>query len=124
MPFGWGESQECYDQYQNQDTASLGHEVLAGGAGFAAMKIFEDRQRKEGKVVSHSFAKELIAGFAAGEVDKLAETKGEDYVREHRMRERAQEQGEHLYDQHYGQDDQYNPQQRQQHSSFDRYNNY
>lgn len=93
------------------------------------MKIFEDRQRKEGtlrlqtetsskqhfntyptgKPVSHAFAKELIAGFAAGEVDKLAETKGEDWVREHRMRERSQEQAEHLYNQHYGQDDQYDP---------------
>lgn len=93
--------------------------------------MFEDRQRKEGmfeaspldfqsdqftnstcstgKPVSHAFAKELLAGFAAGEIDKLAETKGEDWVREHRMRERSQEQAEHLYDQHYGQDDQYDP---------------
>lgn len=51
----------------------------------------------------------MIAGFAAGEVDKLAETKGEDWVREHRMRERTQEQAESLYDQHYGGDDNYNP---------------
>ncbi|KAB8304060.1 hypothetical protein EYC80_005404 [Monilinia laxa] len=62
-----------------------------------------------GKPVSHAFAKELIAGFAAGEVDKLAETKGEDWVREHRLREKSKEQAEHLYDQHYGQDDQYDP---------------
>ena len=57
------------------------------------MKLFEDHQRKEGetailssmnwlltiitgKPVSHAFAKELLAGFAGGEVDKLAETKG------------------------------------------------
>ena len=32
-----------------------------------------------GKPVSHSFAKELLAGFVGGEVDKLAETKGMDY---------------------------------------------
>lgn len=42
-----------YNQYQDaMDTgnhASLGHEALAGGAAFAAMKVFEDRQRKEGK---------------------------------------------------------------------------
>jgi Protein of unknown function (DUF3759) len=42
-----------YNQYQNaMDTgnhASLGHEALAGGAAFAAMKVFEDRQRKEGE---------------------------------------------------------------------------
>ena len=29
-----------------------------------------------GKVVNHQFAKELLAGFVGGEVDKLAETKG------------------------------------------------
>lgn len=131
IQFLLGESQEHYDQYQNEDTASLGHEVLAGGAGFAAMKMFEDRQRKEGtfeapflnlhsnqcansirsigKPVSHAFAKELLAGFASAEVDKLAETKGEDWVREHRMREKSEEQATHLYDQHYGQDDQYDP---------------
>ncbi|QSZ31239.1 hypothetical protein DSL72_000802 [Monilinia vaccinii-corymbosi] len=117
------ESQDHYDQYQNQDTASLGHEVLAGGAGFAAMKMFEDRQRKEGKPVSHAFAKELIAGFAAGEIDKLAETKGEDWVREHRMREKSKEQAEHLYDQHYGQDDQYDPNQRGPPEHLNKYDN-
>ena len=29
-----------------------------------------------GKPVSHQFAKELLAGFAGGEIDKLAETHG------------------------------------------------
>lgn len=29
-----------------------------------------------GKPVSHAFAKELLAGFAGGEIDKLAETHG------------------------------------------------
>lgn len=42
------------------------------------MKVFEDHQRKEGKQVSHQFAKELIAGFAGAEADRLAETKGMD----------------------------------------------
>ena len=51
----------------------------------------------------------MIAGFASGEVDKLAETKGEDWVREHRMREQVQDQANNLYDSHYGQDDQYDP---------------
>ena len=57
------------------------------------MKLFEDRQRKAGKAncsslqihcsqslsgkpVSHEFAKELLAGIAGGEADRLAETKG------------------------------------------------
>lgn len=46
-------NKDNYDNYnQAVDTgnhASLGHEALAGGAAFAAVKVFEDRQRKEGE---------------------------------------------------------------------------
>lgn len=77
-----GESQDAYNQnYDNNgqpNEASFGHEFLGGAAAFAGMKVFEDHQRKEGKQVSHQFAKELIAGFAGAEADKLAETKGMD----------------------------------------------
>ncbi len=38
--------------------------------------------------MSHQFAKEVLAGFVGGEVDKLAETKGMDAY----DRERAQHQ--------------------------------
>lgn len=73
----------------------MSHELVAGAASFEGMKLFEDNQRKQGthrdrlapfshlahidlgKPVSHAFAKELLAGFAGGEVDKLAETHGE-----------------------------------------------
>lgn len=48
LPFT-GESHDAYNQVQNSDNqAELSHEVLAGGASFAAFKMFEDRQRKEG----------------------------------------------------------------------------
>lgn len=46
-------------------------------------------QRKDGKPVSHQFAKELLAGFVGGEVDKLAETKGMDFVDKERAQHRA-----------------------------------
>ena len=73
--------QEVYNQdggYDNPDNkAKFSHELLSGAAAFEGMKLFEDHQRKEGKPVSHQFAKELLAGFAGGEVDKLAETHGE-----------------------------------------------
>jgi len=39
--------------------------------------ISQSAHRNSGKPVSHAFAKELLAGFAGGEVDKLAETHGE-----------------------------------------------
>jgi len=51
--FGWGDGQQQYDQVYNQDQGDendgkFSHELLAGGASFAAMKVFEDQQRKEG----------------------------------------------------------------------------
>lgn len=101
-----------------------------------AMKMFEDRQRKEGKPhfappsfiaakqtqltftsfstgkpVSHQFAKELLAGFAGGEVDRLAETKGADYIDREKAKHQAKRQAEELYDSHYGGNDQYDPSQ-------------
>ena len=69
--------ENSYDQVYNNDNfeenkSSFGHELVAGGAAFAGFKAFEDHQRKEGKPVSHAFAKELVAGFAAAEVDKVS----------------------------------------------------
>ncbi|KAF2816274.1 EXS-domain-containing protein [Mytilinidion resinicola] len=117
MGFGWGESQDNYNQVYNDDQnnqASLGHEVLAGGAAFAGFKAFEDHQRNEGKPVSHQFAKELLAGFAGAEVDKLAETKGEDWFDKEKTKRHAKQNAERLYDEHYVQNqgaDQYDPNQ-------------
>merc|ERR1739838_420314 len=121
MPFGWGESHDAYNQmYDNNNQpqfdnqSSLGHEVIAGGAAFAGFKAFEDHQRSEGKPVSHQFAKELLAGFAGAEVDKLAETKGEDFVDREELKRKARHNAENMYDEHYinGQGaDQYDPNQ-------------
>ena len=84
---------------QPDHEAKFSHELVSGAASFEAMKLFEDHQRKEGKhdqrfpttpfrskadnpcrhtgkQVDHQFAKELLAGFAGGEIDKLAETHG------------------------------------------------
>ena len=113
--------------YDNQ--AKFSHEVIAGGAAFEGMKLFEDRQRKEGKPqaprrkcsiltddvgkpVSHAFAKELLAGFVGGEVDKLAETKGMDEYDAYEAKKRAKDHAERMYDQHYEGMDQYDPNQR------------
>ncbi|CAK4033015.1 Hypothetical predicted protein [Lecanosticta acicola] len=112
--FGFGEARDQYQQSYGSDDgnkAELSHEVLAGGASFAAMKMFEDHQRKEGKPVSHQFAKELIAGFAGAEVDKLAETKGADYIDREKAKRQARDNAEQLYDQQYGGNDQFDPDQ-------------
>ncbi|TKA83575.1 hypothetical protein B0A55_00412 [Friedmanniomyces simplex] len=114
--FGFGEGQQNYDQVYNQDQpdqneGKFSHELLAGGASFAAMKVFEDRQRKEGKPINHQFAKEMLAGIAGGEVDKLCETKGADYIDRERAKREASSRTDQMYDQHYGQYDQYDPNQ-------------
>ena len=54
-----------------------------------------------GKPVSHQFAKELLAGFVGGEVDKLAETKGMDEYDHERAKYQAKEGAGEMYDQHY-----------------------
>lgn len=66
-----------------------------------------------GKAVSHGFAKELLAGFAGGEVDRLAETKGADYIDREKAKRQAKQNAEQLYDQHYGGQDQYDPNQQE-----------
>jgi hypothetical protein len=52
--FGFGEAQDNYNQVYNDDNgggnqAEFSHELVAGGASFMAMKMFEDQQRKEGQ---------------------------------------------------------------------------
>lgn len=91
---------------------SHSHELLAGAAAFAGFHEFEKHQREEGKPVTHEFAKEMLAGFAAGEADKLIETRGEDAWSAHRAREQAKENSQDLYQQYYERDgmpQQYDP---------------
>ncbi|MCJ1303178.1 hypothetical protein MMC08_005986 [Hypocenomyce scalaris] len=114
--FDWGEAKDAHQQvytdgggYENQ--AKFSHEVIAGGAAFEGFKLFEDHQRKEGKPVSHQFAKELLAGFVGGEVDKLAETKGMDEYDRERARHQAKEGAQNMYDNHYQDANQYDPNQ-------------
>jgi len=108
----WGDAQDQYQQVYDNDQpheGKLSHELIAGAGAFAGFKAFEDHQRNEGKPVSHAFAKELLAGFAGAEVDKLAETKGEDFFDKERSKHEAKKRAEQLYDDHYGDQDQYDP---------------
>ncbi|CAF1050979.1 unnamed protein product [Adineta ricciae] len=114
--FNHGESNRAYDQiygdnYQNygydqpqpHHKASWTHELIGGAAGFAAMKAYEDHCRREGQHVSHAFMKEMLAGFAAAEVDKLFETKGLDFLDREKAKRHAIEQAHHLANERYGQ---------------------
>lgn len=108
----WGhrdeESQNAYESFyeDGQDErhqAKFSHEAVAGAAGFFAMHEYEKRERAEGEEVNHGFIKEMLAGVAAGEVDKLAETKGLDYIDREKAKRQAGEQAQQMYDQQYGQ---------------------
>ena len=64
--------------------------------------------------MSHAFAKELLAGFAGAEIDKLAETKGEDFFDKEKAKHHAKKRAEEMYDDHYVKNqgaDQYDPNQ-------------
>ncbi|CAM1510615.1 Fc.00g009500.m01.CDS01 [Cosmosporella sp. VM-42] len=118
--FGFDEAKEKRDEvYEGGHESHLSHEVIAGGAAFEAMKKWEDSQRNSGEVVNHGFAKELLAGFAAAEVDKLAETRGMDFVDKERAKHSAKKQAEHLYDQQYSEYDHYDPNQSRRHPTMD-----
>jgi hypothetical protein len=67
------------------------------------------QKRMTGQPVSHAFAKELLVGLAGVEVDRLAETKGADWVDREKAKRHAKENVENMYDQQYGQYDQYDP---------------
>ena len=105
------DAEKDYNRVQQSDNqAEFSHELVAGAGSFMAFKAFEDHQRKEGKPVSHAFAKELLAGFAGAEVDKLAETKGEDFYDREKAKQEAKRRTEQMYDQHYGENyERYDP---------------
>ncbi|KAL1970934.1 hypothetical protein VTN77DRAFT_2768 [Rasamsonia byssochlamydoides] len=110
--FGWDDSHEAHRKVYGGEPhheAKLSHELIAGAASFEAFKAFEDHQRREGKPVSHAFAKELLAGFVGSEIDKLVETKGLDELTKLEAKRHAKENAEALYDEHYRDADQYDP---------------
>jgi len=110
---GWFDHDDAADAHQQiysydgqiptEHHAKFSHELISGAAGFEAMKAYEDHLRAEGKPVGHSTMKELLAGFAAAEVDKLVETKGLDFVDREKAKHHATQQAQHLAEQRYGQ---------------------
>lgn len=83
--------------------AKLSHELIGGAAGFEAMKAYENHVARNGKPPSHALAKQMLAGFAAAEVDKLFETKGLDGWDREEAKRHAKAQAEQALDQsgHY-----------------------
>ena len=110
-PIFLGEAKESRDEVYNGEPheSKWTHEAVAGGAAFEAMHLWEKKQRESGQPVSHSLAKEVLVAGAAAEVDKLFETKGLDFLDREKAKHHAKKQAEHLYEQQYGGQDQYDP---------------
>ncbi|OZJ05809.1 hypothetical protein BZG36_00874 [Bifiguratus adelaidae] len=90
--------------YQSDEhKSSWSHELIGGAAGFEAMRLYEQKCEREGKPQSHALAKEILAGIAAAEIDKLAETKGLDFIDREKAKYHAREAAKSQYDQQYGQ---------------------
>ncbi|TPX63617.1 hypothetical protein SpCBS45565_g06485 [Spizellomyces sp. 'palustris'] len=98
-------NQEVYntERVEHHHKSSWSHEVIAGAAGYEAMKSYERHCAANGQPQSHSQMKEILAGLAAAEVDKLFETKGLDWLDRDRAKQQAIAQAHTLADEQYGQ---------------------
>ncbi|CAG8733964.1 23099_t:CDS:2, partial [Dentiscutata erythropus] len=80
----------------------LTHEIIAGAAAFEAMKHYEKKKEEQtGQKDKHAFLKEAFVAFAAGEAEKLIETKGLDALDKAKAKRHAEEQASQLYDEKY-----------------------
>ncbi|KAH8548018.1 hypothetical protein BGW37DRAFT_431820 [Umbelopsis sp. PMI_123] len=96
--------QDHHEEFYNtphEHKAKFSHELIAGAASFAAVKAWEDHQRREGKTVNHAFAKEMLAAFAGAEIDKLIETRGLNFLDREKAKRHAQHQLHEYYEREY-----------------------
>ena len=98
-------AQNAYDQVYTDPIPQpeVSHELLAGAAGFAAMHEYEKHREREGIQEHHELGKEMVAGFAAAEVDKHFEERRYEHLERDQARLAAQQQAQYLYDQQYSQ---------------------
>ncbi|GBB91843.1 hypothetical protein RclHR1_19250001 [Rhizophagus clarus] len=94
---------EIYGKKKHE--GKLSHELIAGAVGFEAYKAYEKKCAEDGHPSSHALAKEIIAGIAAAEIDKLIETKGLDLIDEEKAKHHAKEAAKKLYSENYENDD-------------------
>jgi Protein of unknown function (DUF3759) len=98
-------AQDAYGQVYDDDRPrhEITHELLAGAAGFEAMRMYEHHREREGYTEHHELAKEMLAGFATAEVDKHFERGYYDHLDREQAQFAAQQQAQYLWDQQYGQ---------------------
>ncbi|CAO3629566.1 unnamed protein product [Mucor hiemalis] len=97
----FGEQRE--QVHSGEHEGSLSHELIAGAASYEAVKAYEKHCAENGQPTSHGTAKALLAAFVGGEVDKLIETKGLDYIDREKAKRHAEQQVHEYYDNEYSQ---------------------
>jgi len=87
-----------HDEVYNEtsDKGSWSHELIAGAAAYEVMKKHE-----AGEDGNHKFSKEIFAGLAGAEADKLIETKGLSYIDREKAQSQARQNAERIYDAKY-----------------------
>ena len=98
------EARKAYDQVYGggRPPHEVSHELLAGAAGFEAMRMYEHHREREGIPEQHELAKELLAGFVTAEIDKHFEEDRYRHLSRHEARRMAREQAEFLWAERYG----------------------
>ena len=76
--------------------------LLAGAAAFEAMRMYEHHREREGIPEHHELAKELLAGFAAAEIEKHFDEGRYGHLNRHEARRMAQQQADYLWQEQYG----------------------
>ena len=102
--FGRHEAREAYDQVYGggRPHHEVSHELLAGAAGFEAMRMYEHHREREGIVEHHELGKEMLAGFAVAEIDKHFAGDRYGHLDRREARRLAREQADYLWQQQYG----------------------
>ncbi|KAF9357134.1 hypothetical protein BGX26_004205 [Mortierella sp. AD094] len=96
--FGFGDSHNDVYGDNAKHESSWTHELIGGAAAFQAMKMYEKAHPGD----KHALSKEILAGLAGAEADKLFETKGLDSLDRAKAHHEAKKRAEELYDQQYG----------------------
>jgi hypothetical protein len=97
-------AQGAYDQVYGGGVPhdDVTHELLAGAVGFEAVRMYEHHREREGIVEHHALGKELLAGFAAAEVDKHFDSGRYGHLDRHEARRQAEQQADYLWQDQYG----------------------
>ncbi|ORZ24738.1 hypothetical protein BCR42DRAFT_403550 [Absidia repens] len=94
----FGKHHEEVNNASDEHKGSLTHEAIAGAAAYQALKAYNEHCEKNGKPVEHAKAKQILAGFAGGALDKLIETKGLDFIDKQKAKRHAESELDSYYD--------------------------